>query len=167
VIRRLRPAAIILVGAAVAGVPFAARAQPAVSRAPAGCTYDTCALRVEPSFLLAPRLLRGRAGVEIGRLGAFGGGVDSLLAGPEEAAANARLYVRDIRARNTLALLGTAAIIGALASTDWLAEDGNDATAQGLAITGAVLGVLTIPLNVNAGRHLSRAIWFYNAALPH
>jgi len=165
VTRHLRPVAVLLAAAALTGAPSAARAQPAVSRAPAGCTYDTCALRVEPKFFLAPRLLRGRAGADVGQLGAFGGGVDTLLAGPEEAASQARRYVHDVRVANTLGLLGAAAFVVALSQSDNLA-DADPATAT-IALAGAGLGIASIPFAVNAGRHLSRAVWFYNAALAH
>lgn len=153
---RIRLAALI----ALAIVPLAANAQPSASRAPAGCTYETCALRVEPRFWTPSVLLRGREGTEIGRLGAFGGGVDSLLAGPDSAATYARRYVKAARTSSTLALLGTAAVVAMFIHWD---EDDPDATDVALGLTGLGLGIAAIPFNLHAGHSLSRSVWFYNA----
>jgi hypothetical protein len=149
---------------AVALAPFAVQAQSTSGRAPVGCTYETCALRVEPAFIAAPRLLRGRAGVEVGRLGGFGGGVDTLLAGPELAATHARRYVRDTRVANTLGLLGAVAFVVAGTRTDWF-RDTADNTDRAIGISALALGLASIPFNLSAKRELSRSVWFYNAAL--
>ena len=53
---------------------------PSTHGTPAGCTYATCALRVEPAFF-GTHLVRGTGGERVGRLGGFGGGVESLLTG--------------------------------------------------------------------------------------
>ena len=147
---------------ALAVLPCTASAQ--VSRAPSGCTYETCALRVEPRLFSAPLLLRGRQGVEVGRLGGFGGGVDSLLAGPDSAAAHARRYVSEIRSANTLSLLSAAAFVVVATRTDWFRDDAGDGDVA-VGIAGTVLGLVAIPLHQRAERNLSRAVWFYNAAL--
>jgi hypothetical protein len=149
--------------AAAALAPCTARAQSSAVRAPVGCTYETCALRVEPAFLAAPRLLRGRAGVEVGSLGAFGGGVDTLLAGPELAATHARRYVSEIRTANSLALLSAAAFVVVVARTNWFRDDADD-TDRVLGITATALAIVSIPFRVKAEDNLSRAVWFYNAA---
>jgi hypothetical protein len=139
-------------------------AQAGASRAPSTCTYDRCALRVEPGFFSAPRLLRGRAGEQVGNLGMFGGGVDSLLAGPDSAAAYTRRYVSNIRPASTLSLLGTAAFIVAAIRSDGFRD--TDDTDAAIALTGAGLAIVSIPFSVRAGRSLSRAVWFYNSVLP-
>ena len=146
---------------ALAALPCAAGAQ--AGRAPAGCTYETCALRVEPRFWGPSRLLRGREGVDVGKLGAFGGGVDSLLAGPDSAAAYARRYVRAARTSNTLALLSAAAYVALLVHSDNTRDD-FDNTDIALGVTGLAFGIAAIPFNLRAGQSLSRAVWFYNAA---
>src|SRR4051812_6069916 len=88
-------------------VPASGSAQAGPARVPAGCSYDTCALRVEPGgFLSGPRLLRGRSGEQVARLGMFGGGVHMLLAGPDSAAVYARRYVSNTRTSSTVGLLG-------------------------------------------------------------
>lgn len=147
---------------ALAALPCAARAQAA--RAAAGCTYETCALRVEPRFWGPPRLLRGRESVEVGKLGAFGGGVDSLLVGPDSAAASARRYVRAARTSNTLALLGAAAYVALLVHSDNTRKD-FDNTDIALGVSGLAFGIASIPFHLRAEHNLSRAVWLYNAAL--
>lgn len=149
--------------AALAIAPLAAGAQSSATRAPVGCTYETCALSVEPAILAAPRLLRGREGVEVDRLGAFGGGVDTLLAGPELAATHARRYVREIRTANSLALLSAAAFVVVAARTDWFRNNADD-TDKVLGIGATALALVSIPFRVHAEDNLSRALWFYNAA---
>lgn len=155
--RRLQLIAIV----ALVAVPCSSDAQ--ASRAPAGCTYETCALRVEPRFWGPPRLLRGRDGVEIGKLGAFGGGVDTLLVGPDSAASYARRYVKSARTANTLALIGAAASVALLVHNNSFNEWDNTDTALG--VTGLAFGIASLPFAHHAQRSLSRAVWFYNAAL--
>jgi hypothetical protein len=123
--RRLEIFALI----ALAALPCAASAQ--AGRAPAGCTYETCALRVEPR---------------------------------DSAAANARRYVRAARTSNTLALLGAAAYVALLVHSNNTADD-LDNTDIALGVTGLAFGIASIPFNLRAGQSLSRAVWFYNAAL--
>jgi hypothetical protein len=134
------------------------------ARAPSGCTYETCALRIEQSYFSAPKLLRGRAGEQVGSLGMFGGDVDTLLAGPDSAAAYARRYVTNTRRASTLGLIGTAAAIAALVSSDGYRD--HDNTTVVLALTGAGFAIASVPFTVRATRSLSRAIWYYNSVLP-
>jgi hypothetical protein len=152
---------ILIAFALTFAAPLVAGAQSSATRAPAGCTYETCALRVEARFWMPSRLLRGRDGVEIGKLGAFGGGVDTLLAGPDSAAAHARRYVTATRRANGLALLGAVAYVVALARTDNLLDA--DPTTAGIALTGLGLSIASIPFALHAQRSLSRSVWFYDA----
>lgn len=147
----------------LAAPPSSARAQ-GVARARSGCTYETCALRVEPAFFSGPRLLRGRAGVEVARLGAFGGGVDTLLAGPASAATETRRYVSDIRTANTLGLLSAVAFVVVATRTDWFRDNASDGEVA-LGLGGTALALVSIPFRLHAGQSLSRAVWLYNAAL--
>ena len=144
--------------------PSAAYAQSSAARAPVGCTYETCALRIEPRFWGPNRLLRGREGVEIGKLGGFGGGVDSLLAGPDSAAAYTRRYVTAARTTNTLSLLSAVAFVVVATRTDWFRDDASDGEVA-IGVTGAALALVSIPFRLRAEQSLSRAVWFYNAAL--
>lgn len=144
--------------------PATTSAQAGAVRAPSGCTYDTCALRVEPAFFSAPKVVRGRAGEEVGRLGMFGGGVEPLLAGPDSASAYARRYVSNIRSASTFGLLGTVAFVVASIRSDGFRD--TDDTDAAIALTGAGLAIVSIPFSVRASRSLSRAVWWYNSALP-
>jgi hypothetical protein len=143
--------------------PLSAGAQSPAARTPVGCTYETCALRVEPRFWGPARLLRGREGVEVGKLGGFGGGVDTLLAGPDSAAAHAREYVTAARRSNTLGLLGGVAYVALLFHSD--SFDDVDNTDIALGITALGFSIASIPFELHAKRSLARAVWFYNAAL--
>lgn len=147
----------------LAAVPFFASAQ-GDARTLSSCSYETCALRVEPAFFSGPRLLRGRVGVEVGRLGAFGGGVDTLLAGPVPAATHTRRYVRDIRTANTLGLLSGIAFVVVASRTDWFRDNTSDGDVA-IGLTGTALALVSIPFRLHAEQSLSRAVWFYNAAL--
>ena len=55
---------------------------PMTLAATVGCTYATCAIRVERS-LFGERLVRGAIGERVSTLGMFGGGVDLLLVGED------------------------------------------------------------------------------------
>jgi hypothetical protein len=161
----MRAGIALLVGLAAALMPSAAPAQNvAAVRAPSGCTYERCALRVEEAFFSAPRLLRGRTGVEVGRLSAFGGGVDTLLAGPDSAAVYGRRYVTAIRHSTVLGLLGAAAYVVVLVRSDDFRNDLDDGSIA-VAVAGTGFAIASIPFTLHAKRSLSRAVWFYNAAL--
>jgi hypothetical protein len=133
--------------------------------APAGCTYATCALRVEPSFFLAPRLVRGASGEMVSRLGGFGGGLDLLLHGPDSAATHGRSYVTSARRATTLGLIATAAYVVVLVRTDTFRDDFDDASVA-TSLVGAGFGIGAIPFALKAQRELARAVWWYNSALP-
>lgn len=159
----MTPSRRIIALIALAAAPLSAHAQVSAARSPAGCTYETCALRVEPRFFSPPVLLRGREGAEVGRLGGFGGGVDSLLAGPDSAAAHVRRYVGEIRTANTLSLLSAVAFVVVATRTDWFRDDASDGDVA-VGVAGTVLGLVSIPFRLHAEQNLSRAVWFYNAA---
>jgi hypothetical protein len=154
--------AAILLAALVA--PHSASAQTGgAPRAPSACTYETCALRIEPAFFWSPKLVRGRTGEEVGRLGGFGGGVDTLLAGPDSAAAYARVYVTNVRRSAALGLIGGIAYVVASVTSNGFRD--TDDTSVAIALTGAGFAIASIPFTIRAQRSLSRAVWFYNASL--
>jgi hypothetical protein len=144
--------------------PASVSAQVSAARAPIACTYETCALRVEPGgFLSGPKLLRGRVGEQVGRLGMFGGGVDTLLAGPDSAAAHARRYVSNTRTASAFGLLGGIAyVVASIRSNGFRDTDDTDVA---IALTGAGLAIVSIPFTIRAARDLSRSVWFYNSAI--
>jgi hypothetical protein len=160
------PRSHILLAAALAALaaPCSAPAQTGAARAPVGCTYETCALRVEPSFFGAAKLLRGHAGEQVGSIGPFGGGLDTLLAGPDSAAVYGRRYATNIRWASTLGLIGTAVAVAAIVHSDNFTN--SDGTTTALGLTSVGFAIASIPFTLRASRSLSRAIWFYNAALP-
>jgi hypothetical protein len=132
---------------------------------PTGCTYATCALRLEPMVLATPALVRGVAGEQVGRVGLFGGEVDPLLAGPDSAAHYARDYVRAVRTSTVLSLLGTAALVVALGSNHWRFTNPSAGVVT-VAAVGTGLSIASIPFGVRASRSLARSVWWYNAAIP-
>ena len=162
----------VVLGSAFAGAPAALAQTPASSSAsgtsgiPAGCTYASCALRVERSFLNT-HFVRGAAGERVGgNLGGFGGGMEPLLAGPDSAAAYARSYTRNMRTGATLGLLGIAAFVVAAVQSDGFQESDPDALAVGASIASVGFAIASIPFTLRAQRDLSRGVWWYNAALP-
>lgn len=159
-----------LVGAALAAlaVTRAAGAQAPVgpTAIPASCTYATCALRVENGFL-SSGLVRGASGERVGgRLSAFGGGIEPLLAGPDSAQTYARAYVRDTRRGATLGLLGSIAAIALFVRTEGRTSGDVDDTSTALAAASVGFAVAAIPFMIRAQRDLSRSVWWYNSALP-
>jgi hypothetical protein len=133
---------------------------------PAGCTYQTCALRLEPSFLTGERVVRGASGEAVGgRAGMFGRGVHPLLTGPDSAARYARDYVRATDWANILGIPGAVALTYGLIQSRNGGEGARDAAAV-TAVVGAAFVVASIPFAFNARRSLSRSIWWYNAGLP-
>jgi len=174
----MRAALMSLLGClAVAVSPTASRAQTPVvvvagSRAstnPAGtslarpappCTYVDCALRLEPGR----GLVRGASGPTIGTFGFFhSSAVDTLLRGPDSAAAYARSY-RSERHTGTVFLAAGWAL--GLGSTVYAS-----ATHRGVGINFiglAAMTLATIPAShhfSHASRDISRSVWWYNAAV--
>lgn len=129
-----------------------------------GCTYASCALRVE-QHLFFPRLVRGAAGETVADLGPFGGGSEILLGGPDSVAAHARTYVRSVRVANGLTLAGTVAALVVLVRTNDFDSATTDPANVTIAVTGVALSVAAIPFAMHAYRSPSRAVWWYNAAL--
>jgi hypothetical protein len=147
-------------------VPARAQTPADPAGVPADCTYATCALRVERSFL-SDYLVRGATGEKVGgNLGGFGGGMEPLLAGPDSAAAHAREYTRNMRTSGTLGVLGVLSYIVLFVRTDNFRDTDNDGVAIGAAIASVGFAISTIPFSLRAHRELSRAVWWYNAALP-
>ena len=139
----------------------------APSTLPAGCTYATCALRIEPEFW-GPRLVRGVNGEHVGgKLTGFGGGIDPILAGPDSAARYGRAYVRDSRTSGTLGLVALAGYAVVLWRTDnFRHADSLGTEGTTAAVGGLLFGSAAAYFQKRATVSLSRAILWYNAALP-
>ena len=131
---------------------------------PAGCTYATCALRLEPVFL-GVALMHGASGDSATRLGGFGAGVETLLAGPDSAAAFGRRYVQASKTSSALGLVGVAAHVFVAVRTHNFRDKASD-TELAVGLAGISFVLASIPFTIKAQRNLSRAIWWYNSALP-
>ena len=156
-----------VIASALAGAPASAQTPAASAGIAANCTYVTCALRVERGFL-SEHLVRGAAGERVGgNLGGFGGGMGPLLAGPDSAAAHARDYRRNKRTAGTLGVLGAIAFVVTMVRTDNFRDrDDDDAVAIGASLASVGFAIASVPFTLRAQRDLSRAVWWYNAALP-
>lgn len=144
--------------AAVFAVPAAA--QPVA--APGACTYDTCALRVEPGFF-GRQIVRGADGEPAGRLGLLGSDLGDAVRSSERALEQARIY-EGTRLPAVLAALGTGALI--LAASVARVGGDNEELATGALVGAAGLSALGVNLQLRSERALSRAVWEYNRDLP-
>lgn len=135
---------------------------------PTGCTYATCALRVESGFWKT-RLVRGASGEhDDGPLSGFGGGVEPLLTGPDSAAQYGRAYVHDQRTAGALGLLGALGYAVVLYRTDNFGRGDQLGTEGVIALlSSAGFGIAASAFHLRATRALSRSVWWYNSALPH
>lgn len=132
----------------------------------AGCTYDECALRLEPAWF-GQALVRGQAGTRVGLVGGFGG---PRLGHIVQARDSARLYIRAYDRDYTPGAL-TATIGAAAGTVAWLVAAANDGTHErrnwtiiALVATGVTWhGARRVE---RAHRALSRGIWWYNRDLP-
>jgi hypothetical protein len=127
------------------------------------CTFDTCALRVDPGGVFrGPELLRGAEGRRVVRLGRLGPDLPRLVAGSDSAVAYARAFRPPQQRAGVAGLLaGAAALTGVILDA---ASDANDPTPFSLA--AGALGVYAGFEAKRAARELSRAVWWYNRAIP-
>ena len=136
---------------------------PMTVAAPVGCTYATCAIRIERS-LFGERLVRGAVGERVSTLGLFGGGVDLLL-DADSAKLHAQSYVWNVK-RSAL-LGGAGAVALGVASSTRAFQSGRVTNGEVVAVVaGAVALAISVPFQLRARRELARAIWWYNGALP-
>ena len=137
---------------------------PMALAATVGCTYATCAIRVERS-LFGEHLVRGAIGERVSTLDMFGGGVDLLLVGEDSAGVHARAYVWNVKRSALLGGAGAVAV-GVAAATHGF-HDGHVTNGEVVGVlAGAVALAISVPFELRARRELARAIWWYNAALP-
>jgi hypothetical protein len=129
--------------------------------AAARCTYDTCALRVQPPTLTTPQMLvRGVAGTEVVRLGLLEPEVAPFVALSDSAVAHARVYDVLYDRGSIISLTGTVISIAAPILLQ--------GTMQKIAFTGAGLGLTVYGgvLTNRANDALARSVWWYNRELP-
>jgi hypothetical protein len=137
------------------GAPLQAQA------APRRCTYDACALRVQPPTLTTPQMLvRGTAGTEVVRLGLLEPEVAPFVALSDSAVAHARVYDVLYDRGSIISITGTVVSIAA----PFLLRG----TMQKIAFTGAGVGLSVYGgvLTNRANDALARSIWWYNRELP-
>lgn len=158
----------LVAGAVVLAAALCAR--PALAQAPPleGCSYDRCALRVEPRVFEAPQIVRGTFGVPVASLGLLGADVERIVQGADSAVRQARAY-RDSR-RRTLAA-GAASVVLASAAVAQCDEPGfilpGCSGSAGPLFVAAIAGTIYGSVeHARANRALSRALWWYNRALP-
>lgn len=154
----------------VTAPPLAAqdRAQEAAAREAAmpplsACTYAECGLHVDPGGVFAgPALLRGATGRRVARFGRLGPDLPRIVAGVDSAVAHARAF-RPLQRRAGIAglLAGASALTAAILGA---ASDANDTAPFSLAAGG--LGLYAGFEAKRAARELSRAVWWYNSAIP-
>jgi hypothetical protein len=127
------------------------------------CTYDECGLRVEPGGIFrGPALLRGSGGRRVARFGQLGPDLPGIVAGADSAVAHARAFRPLQRRAGAAGLLAgaaalTAAVLGGV-------SDANDPAP--FSVAAGVLGVYAGFEAKRAARELSRALWWYNRAIP-
>lgn len=143
-------------------VAASARAQDPGAVADSACTYERCALRLEPG-VLAPRLVRGPidAAEVVGHVGVFGSDLSEAVAPSPEALVYAREYER-YRTRSLAASLAFTAAYVVLFMPDDRVSDTVRAGAGVVGIGASIYGIVLVP---KAGRSLARAVWEYNRSL--
>lgn len=161
VIRTSRRHALLLTVATLTGRALSAQAAPS----PVGCTYRTCALRLETN-LWSEVIVRGEPGERVSRLGPFGSGVDVLLAGPDSAAMHAREYASSSRRAGIIGGIGAVAL--AVGASRRASRPSEATTGDAVAIVAGVVAVaVAAPQALRARRELARAVWWFNAELAH
>ena len=122
------------------------------------CTYDVCALRIEPG-VFGVSLVRGRDGAVVDRGVFFGPDIESAVTDSPLALDHARAYA-GARRRSALSVLAAVVLLTSVDSfnTTDEARVGVALGSLGLAVYGSVEAV-------RAQREASRAIWEYNATL--
>lgn len=153
-----RVASLALLTFALAAAPLAA--QPTPTPPIDGCSYDSCALRVEPGgFFTRPVLLRGVDGERVGRFGMRSPDLAALVAGSDSAVAHARA-ARPHQLRGGVArLLGTIAGVAAFVIGR---NDANSDNVWPLSLAAAGLGVYAGYEGRLAQREVARSVWWYN-----
>jgi hypothetical protein len=162
---RCRIGVVLALGAVTwVGAPLPAQTT-AAFRAPA-CTYAECALRFEPGRW-GRRLVRGAAGRTVGTFGLFhSSAVDTLLAGPDSAAAYARRYGKVERKATVFQSVASGLVFFGLQRA-LQASHRNETRAIDWVAIGAGYAAFwpAAHYQASAGSALSRSVWWYNAAL--
>ena len=147
---------------ALAFLSAAAAAQdaPVADASSEDCTYEICALRVEPGFF-GVHIVQGRDGLRVSTSGFLGPNIADVVASSPEALAHAE-RAESARTGSVFAALG-ASVLLAVAATP---EEISDGVRLGTLIGGFGLAFYGTSLTLKSQREMSRAIWEYNAQIP-
>ena len=121
------------------------------------CSYELCALRIEGN-----RILEGRGGTPVGKVGTFYGDLRILEAGPDSAAAAAHAFRQNARQAFWFRLGGSALVLASVVWGPSGFESLGDAAAFGLYAGGLGLTFHAGSRAREAGAQLARSIWHYN-----
>lgn len=133
----------------------------------AGCTYDTCALRVRTRFFAGPSLVQGQGARRVARLGLFAPHVEALASGSDSTKAH-YLAFRSNQNRGG-ALLLVAAVASGVAiglANDQASYDKHKGVVWASVGVGLVFSIWGGANVTKASDHLQQSIWFYNRDLP-
>ena len=145
----------------------AASAAPALAQPVApgrACTFDECAIRVEPSFFSGAVILQGPPGREarLGSVGLFGGGLADVVEGVPLALDHAEAAQRSTIGAAVTAL-GSVLVLSVVTSR--LYDDVPSGSDTALLAGGLGLSIASGVLTLQAARRQSRAVWEYNRAV--
>jgi hypothetical protein len=144
------------------GLLLMAAPAPANAQAVASCdAYTACALSVVPRWT-GVAVLRGEQQTHVAtlRVSVFRSlDPDRVFAGDSLAVAFGRQSLRSARTAAVLSHVGTIAMLVAVVRAD---DRGFDDTDGALMISGAVVGMVSVPFQLRASRQLVQAAWTYN-----
>jgi hypothetical protein len=133
------------------------------ARIDAGCTYDTCSLRVRAAtFTRPPILVRGVEEEEMAPLTPFGDPVAPYFQAVDSAYAQALRYDRISPTAGVLSIAGPALLILGPFLTNW-----RERPIASFSLLGGGLGMTLYGTHLTnvASDALNRAIWWYNREL--
>lgn len=145
---------------ALIAVVLGAPASSASAQDVATCSYDACALRIEPSIALFSRgqLVRGVAGEEVTDIGIFGSGLVQAVSSNDSAFVHAVRFERKARSGFGLGVVGLGiASVGYFPYSDDLST--SDLT---LVLSGLVVSAIGSVIASSGSRDLNRSIWWFN-----
>ena len=137
------------------------------STSTASCTYDSCALRLQPGFW-GTKIVRGTSGETAVRIGLFNSKLVTLVQSSDSAARYARQYSDQHATGVIIGIVGAAVSIASLFLWDGPFSDpdsNNDSEVTAGMVIGGVIGLTGGLIELNAQRSLHRSIWWYNRDL--
>jgi hypothetical protein len=130
-----------------------------------GCTYDSCAIRLDRGIFGGPTIRIGLEGTPV-RMGSFGGQLAKVVlrvpAAEREARAGRANAIRSYAA-STLSAVAALTLAFGGSRLGGAGSESRIWTAVGVSALG---GTVASVQNVYAGRHYSRAVWLYNREIP-